>query len=328
MTPRRTLLSLAVAASVGALVGCTALSVAFAPAPLTIATGIPGSIYHPVGNAICRLFNLTAAAEAGACVAVSSEGSVANLRRLHARETTLGLAQSDVAHAAYRGEGPFAAAGPYKELRILVALHSESFTIVARADSGIREFQDLRGKRVGLGKTGAGYAVTRDTVLGFYGWTISDFDRLLEVGPAEQNQTLCGNLVDAIIFEAGHPSGLTQEATTECAARLVRVAGPPIDRLLAAHPYFVRSVIPGGIYPGNPDDVPTFGTRTLLLASARLADDRAYAFVKAVLEDLDDFRRLHPVLSVLTREDMVPSEAVVPIHPGALRYYREARLGG
>src|SRR5207342_296965 len=103
---------------------------------------------------------------------------------------------------AFRGEGAFAKAGPDKALRILTALHSESFTIVARADSGIRDFQDLRGKRVGLGRSGAGYAVTRDTVLGFYNWTISDFDRLLEVGPAEQNRTLCGNIVDVIIFEA------------------------------------------------------------------------------------------------------------------------------
>jgi TRAP transporter TAXI family solute receptor len=328
MMERRILLFLAAGASASAVAGCTVLSVALAPAPLTIATGTPGSIYHSVGNAICRLFNLTAEAETGSCVAVSSGGSVANLRRLRSGEATLGLAQSDVAYAAYRGEGPFSTAGPWKDLRILVGLHSESFTVVARADSGIRDFQDLRGKRVGLGESGAGYAVTRDTVLRFYGWAISDFDRLLELGPAEQNQTLCGNVVDAIIFEAGHPNGLTQEATTECAARLVRVSGPPIDRLIATHPYFVRSLIPGGIYAGNPDDVPTFGTRALLLTSARLPDDRAYALVKAVLGDIDDFRRLHPALSVLTPESMVPSEAVVPIHPGALRYYRESRLAG
>jgi uncharacterized protein len=315
---------LLVAACAAVLAGCTALKVVLAPAPITVATGTPGSIDHPVGNAICRLFNLTEAATAGACVAVSTEGSLANLQRVRSGAATLGLVQSDVAYAAYRGEGPFASAGPDKTLRTLIALHSESFTIVARADSGIRDFQDLRGKRIGLGTSGAGYAVTRDTVLGFYGWTISDFDRLLEVGPAEQNQTLCDNIVDAIIFEAGHPNGLTQEATSECRARLVRVSGPPIDRLVAEHPYFVRSFIPGGLYAGNPDDVPTFGTRTLLVTSSRLSDDLAHALVQAVLGDFADFRRLHPALLVLKPEDMMPSEAVMPIHPGALRYYREA----
>ncbi|MEO8158741.1 MAG: TAXI family TRAP transporter solute-binding subunit [Betaproteobacteria bacterium] len=326
MNMQRRTLSLVAAATACVFAGCTALSVVLKPVPLTIATGTPGSIYHPVGNAICRLFNLTDAADVGACIAVSSEGSLANLQRIGRGKTKLGLAQSDVAYAAFRGEGAFSAAGANTNLRSLIALHSESFTIVARADSGIRDFQDLRGKRVGLGTSGAGYAVTRDTVLEFYGWTISDFDRLLEVGPAEQNRTLCDNIVDAIIFEAGHPNGLTQEATSQCHAKLVRVSGPPIDRLVAAHPYFVGSFIPGGLYAGNPDDVPTFGTRTLLLTSARLSDDLAYALVKAVFGNFDDFRRLHPALLVLKLEDMVPSEAVIPIHPGALRYYREVGL--
>jgi TRAP transporter TAXI family solute receptor len=325
---RRALFVLATAASASVLTGCTALSDAFAPEPVTITTGVPGSIYHPVGNAICRLFNLTDAATAGSCIAVSSEGSLANLQRVRRGEATLGLAQSDVAYAAFRGEGPFSSEGPDTELRILIALHSESFTVLARADSRISDFQHLRGKRIGLGTSGAGYAVTRDTVLGFYNWTISDFDRVLELGPVEQNETLCTDVVDAIIFEAGHPNGLTQEAVTQCGARLVPVSGPPIERLLAAHPYFVASVIPGGTYAGNPDGVPTFGTRALLVASTQLPDDLAYALVKAVVGDFADFRRLHPALFVLTREDMVPSEAVMPIHAGALRYYREAGLAG
>ena len=182
----------------------------------------------------------------------------------------------------------------------------------------------MRDKRIGIGKTGAGYTFTRDVVLGFYNWTISDPDRLLELGPAEQNEALCGNKVDAIIFEAGHPNGLTQEATTDCRARLVRVAGPPINRLIATHPYYIASFIPGGMYAGNPNDVPTFGTQAVLVTSSTQPDDLAYAVVKAVLQNFADFRRLHPVLSHLDIKDMVPSEAIMPIHPGALRYYREA----
>lgn len=319
----RLLAATVLASAVGA---CTAISVVMAPAPVTIATATPGAIYHPVGNAICRLYNLTENAKTGACIAVSSDGSIANIRTIRSGGSTLGLVQSDVAYAAYRGEGPFAAAGPDTELRTLIALHSESFTVVARTDAGIRDFQDLRAKRVGIGKSGAGYSLTRDVVLGFYGWTISDFDRAIELGPAEQNQVLCDNSVDAIIFEAGHPNGLTQEATTGCKTKLVRVSGPPIDRLLAAHPYYVASIIPGGMYAGNPDDVQTFGTRALLVGSARQPDNLAYAMVKAVFENFDDFRRLHPALLVLKAEDLVPSETVMPIHPGAMKYYREAGL--
>jgi TRAP transporter TAXI family solute receptor len=318
---------------VAAALAATALTTCMGPitiakrAPVTIATGNPGAIYRPVGNALCRIVNLADADDpTKRCQAIASDGAVANVEHVRSGEAMLGLTQSDLAYAAFRGEGPFAAAGPDRELRTIVALHRESFTVLARADSEIRNFQDLRGKRVGIGRAGAGYTFTRDVVLGFYGWTISDFDRTLELGPAEQNQTLCNNEVDAIIFAAAHPDGLTQEATIACRARLVRIAGPPVDRLLATHPYYVASVIPGGLYDGNPDDTPTFGTQTLLVASERMPDDLAYAVLKAVLENFADFRRLHPALSTLKIEDIVPSETVMPIHPGALKYYREAGL--
>jgi len=324
--PFRRPLCLAAAIMASTVAGCMAVSVALAPTPVTLATGTPGGVYHPVGNAICRMFNLADEHQPMPCVAVSSEGSVANIRRVERGESTFGLSQTDVAYAAFHGEGPFAAAGPDPGLRLLIALYPETFTVVARADAGIRDFQDLRGKRVGIGKSGAGYTFTRDVVLGVYGWTILDFAQVLELGPAEQNQALCGNKVDAIIFEAGHPNGLTQEATTGCRARLVRVAGPPIDRLLATHSYYVASVIPGGMYAGNPDDVRTIGTQAVLVTSSNLPDELAYAVVKAVFENFADFRRLHPALSTLDMMSMVPSEAVMPIHPGALNYYREAGL--
>lgn len=319
-------LRLAAAIMASTVAGCMTVSVALAPTPVTLATGTPGGIYHPVGNAICRMFNLSSEHQAKPCVAVSSDGSVANIRRIESGTSTFGLSQTDVAYAAFHGAGPFAAAGPDPKLRMLIALYPEAFTVVARADTGIRDFQDLRGKRVGIGKSGAGYTFTRDVILGFYGWTISDPERLLELDPAEQNQALCSNKVDAIVFEAGHPNGLTQEATTGCRARLVRVAGPPIDRLLAAHPYYVASVIPGGMYAGNPDDVRTLGTQAVLVTSSDQPDELAYAVVRAVFENFADFRRLHPALSTLEIRHMVPSEAVIPIHPGALKYYREADL--
>lgn len=319
-------LRLAAAIMACTVAGCMAVSVVLAPAPVTLATGTPGGVYHPVGNAVCRMFNLANEHQAMPCVAVSSDGSVANIRRIERGESTFGLSQTDVAYAAFHGEGPFAAAGPDPKLRMLIGLYPEAFTVIARADTGIRDFQDLRDKRLGIGKSGAGYTFTRDVVLGFYGWTISGAERVLELGPAEQNQALCSDKVDAIIFQAGHPNGLTQEATTGCPARLVRVSGPPIDRLLAAHPYYVASVIPGGMYAGNPDNVSTIGTQAVLVTTSDQPDELAYGVVKAVFENFADFRRLHPALLTLDLKGMVPSEAVIPIHPGALRYYRQAGL--
>jgi TRAP transporter TAXI family solute receptor len=241
-------------------------------------------------------------------------------------DSAFALAQADVALAAFDGTGPFAAAGADPKLRLLIALHPEAFTVVARGDADVREFQDLRGRRVGVGKSGAGYPFTRDVVLAAYGWTTADLGPMLELDPGEQEQALCSNRVDAVFFVAGHPNGVTQGVTSGCGARLVRVAGPPVDRLVAKHSWYLASFIPRGVYPGNPDDVPTIATRAVLLASSDLPDELAHAAVKAVFGNFADFRRLHPVLSSLELTRMVPRAGVIPIHPGALAYYREAGL--
>jgi uncharacterized protein len=321
---RPTFLSAAILA--GAVAGCMAASDALAPRPVSLTTGIPGGVYHPVGNAICRMFNLDGDRAAMPCIATSSDGSVANIRRIESGDSAFGLSQTDVAVAAFNGEGPFAAAGPDPKLRSVIALYPEAFTVVARADTGIRDFQDLRGMRVGIGTSGVGYNFTGDVIRGFYGWTTSGPQRVLELAPSEQNQALCSNKVDAIIFEAGHPNGLTQEATTNCRARLVRVAGQPIDRLLSAHPYYIPSIIPGGMYVGNPADIPTIGTRAVLVSSSNQPNELVYAMVKAVFDNIAVFRQLHPALSTLEIREMVPRTWVIPIHPGALNYYREAGL--
>src|SRR5262245_34798927 len=134
MSVRRLLfLSAVIMASV--VGGRMAVSDALAPNPVSLTTGIPGGVYHPVGNAICRMFNLDGKHEAMPCVAVSSDGSVANIQRIEGDESAFGLSQTDVALAAFHGEGPFAAAGPAPKLRVVIALYPEAFTVVARADT-------------------------------------------------------------------------------------------------------------------------------------------------------------------------------------------------
>lgn len=304
---------------------CVAPALTRDRAAVTLATGGPASVSHPIGNAICRLFNLAEARSTARCLAVFSEGSIANLRHVRRGEAVLGLSQSDVVHAAYRGQEPFAAAGPDTELRTLIALHPEALAVIARADAGIRRFEDLRGKRISVGP-GVSSTVARDDLLAAQGWTMSDFARSLSLGLAEQNRALCDNRVDAILFQAAQPNGFIQEATIGCPARLVPLDGPAISRLLATHPYYITAVIPGGMYDGNPDDVATFGTQVLLVTSARQPEALAHAVVKAVFENAAEFRRLHPALFPLKTSDMVPGGVVTPIHPGAARYYRDAGL--
>ena len=102
--------------------------------------------------------------------------------------------------------------------------------------------------------------------------------------------------------------------------------GKEIDKLLKEQPYYYRITLPAGMYPGTPDPVQTFGVKAALVTSAKVDDEIIYQTVKAVFDNLENFKTLHPVFASLDKERMVTEGIIAPLHPGALRYYQEAGL--
>ncbi len=198
--------------------------------------------------------------------------------------------------------------------------------MVARADAGIRTFDDLKGKRVNIGNPGSGSRGTMDVIMAAKGWETSVFSLVTELESAEQARAVCEDKIDAIVFTAGHPSGTIKEATTECDTVLVDVSGPVVEELVDANPYYRIALIPGGMYQGNPNDVATFGVGATLVTSARVPDEVVYHVTKSVFENMRRFKRLHPALNNLVPEQMAKDGLSAPIHPGAARYFEEAGL--
>ncbi len=293
---------------------------------ITIGTGGVTGVYYPTGGAICRLVNKGRRDHGIRCSVESTGGSVYNLNTIRAGELDMGVAQSDWQYHAYNGTSKFTDAGPNKDLRAMFSVHSEPFTVVARKDSGISTFDDLKGKRVNIGNPGSGQRGTMEILMESKGWTKDDFALATELKSAEQAQALCDNKIDAMVFTVGHPSGSIQEATTACDTVLVAVTGPEVDTLVADNPYYAAAVIPGGMYRGNPDDVQTFGVKATFVSSTALPDDVAYEVVKAVFVNFDDFRRLHPAFANLNKEDLVRDGNTAPTHDGAAKYFKEAGL--
>lgn len=238
----------------------------------------------------------------------------------------MAIVQSDWQFHAYQGDGPFADAGPYRDLRAVLSLHAEPFTLVAREDSGIAAVADLRGKRVNIGDPGSGQRATTEAVMAANDWTMADFAQVSELPSDEQAAALASGRVDAIVFTVGHPSGEIYDATKSTAARLVPITGPAVDRLIADHPYYAKAVILGGFYRGNDSATPTFGVRATLVTTAATSDDLVYLVVQSVFENLEQFKGLHPALANLDRREMARAALTAPLHPGAERYYREAGL--
>ena len=291
---------------------------------VVIGTGAPGGVYHPLGAALCRMINLDAAASYR-CLAETSRGSLANIAALQQRKIDFAIVQSDVEEAATGGTAAFAGSGPIKTLRVVLTLHPEAFTVVARAGSGIASFADLRGKRVSIGDVGSGQRMTAEALLAAFGWTRKDFSAA-ELGPVEQDAALCAGRLDAIFYFVGHPNGLIQDVTARCHAHLVALEGAPVETLLKAEPYLHRLVVPGGLYEGNDRDTPTFGARAVLLTRADVPDAEVGALVKAVIDHFDVFRLLLPVLAGMTPADFVPTGLATPLHAGAKSALHELGL--
>jgi len=322
MSVKGTLFSAALVATLGLGATTTASANTF----ITIGTGGVTGVYYPTGGAICRLVNKGRKEHGIRCSVESTGGSVYNLNTIRAGELDMGVAQSDWQYHAYNGTSKFEEQGPNKDLRAVFSVHAEPFTVVARKDSGIKNFDDLKGKRVNIGNPGSGQRGTMEVVMAAKGWTNDDFSLVSELKAAEQSQALCDNKIDAMIYTVGHPNGSIKEATTSCDTVLVSVNGPDIEKLVADNAYYRMAVIPGGMYAGSPDDVTTFGVGATFVSSTNTPADTVYQVVKAVFENFDDFRKLHPAFANLQKEQMTKDGLSAPLHDGAARYYKEAGL--
>jgi len=290
---------------------------------ITIGTGGVTGVYYPTGGSICRLVNKNRKEHGIRCSVESTGGSVYNLNTIRAGELDIGVAQSDWQYHAYHGSSKFADKGANKDLRALFSMHPEPFTVVARADSGVKTFADLKGKRVNIGNPGSGQRGTMEIVMKELGWKKSDFALASELKAAEQSKALCDNKVDVIIYTVGHPNGSIKEATTSCKTKLVPVTGPKIEKLINDNDYYRVATIPGKMYTGNEADVQTFGVGATVVTSTNLSDDAAYQVVKSVFEDFKRFRKLHPAFNHLDKQQMIKDGLSAPIHNGAKKYYKE-----
>ncbi len=295
---------------------------------VTIGTGGITGVYYPTGGAIAKMVNKKKKEYGIRATVESTGGSVFNVNAVMNGDLEFGIVQSDRQYQAWHGLAEWKDKGPQKDLRSVFSIHPESVTLVAAVDSGIRTIKDLKGKKVNIGNPGSGQrqnAIDALTAVGI------DYKKDLQaenVKASEAPGLLQDGRIDAFFYTVGHPSGAIKEATSGARkVRFVSITGPEIDKMLAKFPYYAKSVIPVEMYPGaqNDKDVPTFGVKATLVTSAKVPDEVVYAITKEVFDNFDDFKKLHPAYSTLTKESMLEG-LTAPIHPGAMKYYKEAGL--
>ena len=296
------------------------------PTFVTIGTGGITGVYYPTGGAIAKMVNRGKKKHHIRAVVESTGGSVFNIDAIVAGKIEFGLVQSDRQSQAINGLAEWKERGPQTNLRAVFSLYPEAVTLIAAADSGIKSIQDLKGKHVNIGNVGSGQrqnAIDALTAAGL------DYEKDLQAESFKAIDApgmLQDRQIDAFFYTVGHPSGSIKEATS--GARKVLIADiTDVETLLEQFHYYTKATIPIKLYPGaeNDKDIPTIGVKATLVTAAEVPEDVVYLLTKAVFENFEDFKKLHPAYSSLTRESMLEGLSA-PIHPGAMKYFKEAGL--
>lgn len=290
---------------------------------ITIGTGGVTGVYYPTGGAICRLVNKDRKDHGIRCSVESTGGSVYNTRTIREGELDFGVVQSDVQSAAMAGVRAFDGDEPYGDLRSVFSVHPEPLHVMVRADSGIASVADMKGKSVNIGNPGSGTRVLADTLMAANDITPGDLGLAAELKSSEQSAALCDGKIDGAIWAAGLPNGSSMEATSTCDITILDLSTSNTDKVLADNSAYAAATIPGGMYPGNDSDVASWGPKATFVTDAGTSDEVVYTLVKAVFENFDDFKKLHPAFGRLTEEEMISDGLSAPLHPGAVKYYTE-----
>jgi len=314
--------------SLGLLVGLTPTEALAKTKFVTIGTGGITGVYYPTGGAIGKIVNKKRKQYGLRVTVESTGGSVFNINAIMAGDLEFGIVQSDRQYQAWNGIKDWKDKGPQKDLRAICSFHPETVVLVAGDDTGISKFMDLKDKHVNIGNPGSGQRGNATDALASCGIDLEKDLRAEGLKADESAKLLQDGRIDAFFYTVGNPNGSIKEATSgKRKVHFVPIDGSCIDKLIAKWPYYTKAYIPVKFYPmaRNKEDVPTFAVKATFCTSANISDDIVYAITKEVFDNLENFKRLHPAYGVLTQKKMLEALSA-PIHPGAMKYYKEVGL--
>ncbi len=297
---------------------------AFSAEFITIGTGGVTGTYYPTGGAVCRLVNKMKKETKIRCSVESTGGSIYNINTIKNGELDFGIAQSDVVYQAANGTKKFKDK-PIKKLRSVMAIYPELFTLVTRKDAKINGIMDIKGKRINLGNPGSGNEATALALFKKLGLKKSDLAFAGALKAAEMPDALRDNKIDGYFYMVGHPTANIKDASNSLPVQITPITGAKVDEFVKENPYFAQADVPGGIYKGNDKGTPTFGVKAVLVSSTDVSDKAVYTVVKAILDNFDAFKKLHPAYANITKESLLQGLAA-PLHEGAKKFYKEAGL--
>ena len=282
---------------------------------LTIATGGASGPYNIIGTSLSEVYVKTFGVNSKT---QTTGASVENVNLLTQGKVDMVLALSDVVTDAVEGKNNFDK--PITNIQQLAVLYPNVVQIVTTKKSGIKNIEDLKGKRIAVGDQGSGTEVNARTLLEGFGITYDDVT-VDYLGFSEAADGMKAGKIEAAFFSSGLPNSSLMELEQGLDLQLVTIDQNKLKEIIQSKPYFKTFEIPAGTY-GNETAVPTAAIMNALLVSSDLSEADGYKLTKALFENLDGLKTAHQAANDISLET-ARDGMVAPIHPGAKKYYDE-----
>jgi TRAP transporter TAXI family solute receptor len=308
-----------IAAAVAAAALLSAPS-AWAQQFINVLTGGTSGVYYPLGVAIGKIYsdkipNVKTQVQA-------TKASVENLILLQQGRGEIAFALGDSLKAAWEGDEEAGFKAKLDRLRIIGAIYPNYIQIVATADSGIKTLADLKGKSLSVGAPKSGTELNSRAILAAAGLSYKDIGKVEYLPFAESVDLMKNRQLNATLQSAGLGVASLKDLSTSTDITVVAV---PKDVVARIGPPFVPVMIPANTYTGQDKDVPTAAVINYLVTSSAVSDDLAYQMTKLIFESLPELANSHAAGKEIKLENAVIA-GPVPMHPGAIRYYKEKGL--
>lgn len=286
---------------------------------LRLVSGSTGGTYYIIMAGMAKLIeknskNITCSVQAGTT-------ATENFKLVGRKDADIGIGGTDSAYYGYRGTREFDK--KYDKLRWLIKGYiSLNHTIVLK-DSPFKKIEDLRGKRIASYPGSTAEFQTPAILEAFNMAPGKDYVKMpLKIGEAVA--ALKDGNVDAIVQVGGVPMAAVTDVATTKGIRLLEIPEDKINIILNKYPWFVKGIIPAGSYPGVFKEIPTVGHDVIIFSHADLPSDAVYSVMSAVFDNIEELAQIHPLGATFKKETgFIGSEKIIPLHPGAEKYYKD-----
>ena len=274
-----------------------------------------GGTYYIVGSGIAEI--LTREVDNLQVSCVIGEGSVKNPLLVGTGEIKLGMSNYLSANAAVNGLEPY---NETLQIRAIAPLQISVIQPVTFATSDINSWEDMQGKKISIGPAGGGGALLATRIFEEYGYGVDDIVASY-LSYAEGSEALKDGQINVNIPHGAPPLEAITSLAFRDEVKIIPIDADKVDTLNAAYPFYQPAYIPAGTYAGINEDVLSVGIQDLLIVYADVDEELVYEMTKALYENIDEIRQIHPSIKLMDFENF--KDSFVPLHPGARKYYQE-----